>query len=147
MLLGRSLEEKARIQASSDMNELLSLISTQSRLVITSSEGSPSTDSVLSSDAICVEVPTDDIRVGDSVLVLPGETIPIDGRVIAGRSVVDESMLTGESLPVFKEEGLRVSAGTINWDGPLRIESSSTGSNTMISKIVRMVSIPSSVMA
>jgi hypothetical protein len=55
-----------------------SLISTQSRLVITSSEGSPSTDSVLSSDSICVEVPTDDIRVGDSVLVLPGETIPID---------------------------------------------------------------------
>lgn len=55
-----------------------SLISTQSRLVITSSEGSPSTDSVLCSDTICVEVPTDDVRVGDSVLVLPGETIPID---------------------------------------------------------------------
>ncbi|KAJ1382280.1 P-type ATPase [Sesbania bispinosa] len=139
VLLGRSLEEKARIQASSDMNELLSLISTQSRLVITSSEGSPSTDSVLGADALCVEVPTDDIRVGDSVLVLPGETIPIDGKVISGRSVVDESMLTGESLPVFKEEGLTVSAGTINWDGPLRIEASSTGSNTMIAKIVRMV--------
>ncbi|BAT78029.1 hypothetical protein VIGAN_02065800 [Vigna angularis var. angularis] len=139
VLLGRSLEEKARIQASSDMNELLSLISTQSRLVITSTEGSPSTDTVLCSDAICVEVPTDDIRVGDSVLVLPGETIPIDGKVISGRSVVDESMLTGESLPVFKEKGLTVSAGTINWDGPLRIEASSTGSNTVISKIVRMV--------
>jgi hypothetical protein len=55
-----------------------SLISTQSRLVVTSTEGSPSTDSVLCSDAICIEVPTDDIRVGDSVLVLPGETIPID---------------------------------------------------------------------
>ncbi|KAL3013412.1 hypothetical protein AAZX31_06G052100 [Glycine max] len=133
VLLGRSLEEKARIQASSDMNELLS------RLVITSTEGSPSTDTVLCSDAICVEVPTDDIRVGDSVLVLPGETIPIDGTVISGRSVIDESMLTGESLPVFKEKGLTVSAGTINWDGPLRIEASSTGSNTIISKIVRMV--------
>ncbi|KAI9106911.1 hypothetical protein K1719_022439 [Acacia pycnantha] len=139
VLLGRSLEEKARIQASSDMNELLSLISTQSRLVITSSESAPSAASVLCSDAICVEVPTDNIRVGDSVLVLPGETIPIDGRVISGRSVVDESMLTGESLPVYKEEGFTVSAGTINWDGPLRIEASSTGSNTMISKIVRMV--------
>ncbi|KAK7352588.1 hypothetical protein VNO80_18012 [Phaseolus coccineus] len=139
VLLGRSLEEKARIQASSDMNELLSLVSTQSRLVITSTEGSPSTDAVLCSDAICVEVPTDDIRVGDSVLVLPGETIPIDGKVISGRSVVDEAMLTGESLPVFKEKGLTVSAGTINWDGPLRIEASSTGSNTTISKIVRMV--------
>ncbi|KAK4277292.1 hypothetical protein QN277_015309 [Acacia crassicarpa] len=139
VLLGRSLEEKARIQASSDMNELLSLISTQSRLVITSSESAPSAASVLCSDAICVEVPTDNIRVGDSVLVLPGETIPIDGRVISGRSVVDESMLTGELLPVYKEEGFTVSAGTINWDGPLRIEASSTGSDTMISKIVRMV--------
>ncbi|KAI9114305.1 hypothetical protein K1719_014533 [Acacia pycnantha] len=138
VLLGRSLEEKARIQASSDMNELLSLISTQSRLVITSSESAPSAASVLCSDAICVEVPTDNIRADDSVLVLPGETIPIDGRVISGRSVVDESMLTGESLPVYKEEGFTVSAGTINWDGPLRIEASSTGSNTMISKIVRM---------
>ncbi|OMO67024.1 Cation-transporting P-type ATPase [Corchorus capsularis] len=139
VLLGRSLEEKARIRASSDMNELLSLISTQSRLVITSSDSEPSGDSVLCSDAMCIEVPSDDIRVGDSVLVLPGETIPVDGKVLAGRSVVDESMLTGESLPVFKEKGLTVSAGTINWDGPLRIEATSTGSNSTISKIVRMV--------
>ncbi|OMO86479.1 Cation-transporting P-type ATPase [Corchorus olitorius] len=139
VLLGRSLEEKARIRASSDMNELLSLISTQSRLVITSSDSDPSGDSVLCSDAMCIEVPSDDIRVGDSVLVLPGETIPVDGKVLAGRSVVDESMLTGESLPVFKEKGLTVSAGTINWDGPLRIEATSTGSNSTISKIVRMV--------
>ncbi|MBA0568195.1 hypothetical protein Golob_005704 [Gossypium lobatum] len=139
VLLGRSLEEKARIRASSDMNELLSLISTQSRLVITSSDTDSSADSVLSSDAICIEVPSDDIRVGDSVLVLPGETIPVDGKVLSGRSVVDESMLTGESLPVFKEKGLTVSAGTINWDGPLRIGATSTGSNSTIAKIVRMV--------
>ncbi|XP_009362794.2 copper-transporting ATPase PAA2, chloroplastic [Pyrus x bretschneideri] len=139
VLLGRSLEERARIMASSDMNELLSLINTQARLVIGSSENDSSSNSVLFSDAICVEVPTDDILVGDSVLVLPGETIPVDGRVVAGRSVVDESMLTGESLPVFKEKDLTVSAGTINWDGPLRVEASSTGSNSMISKIVRMV--------
>ncbi|XP_058078208.1 copper-transporting ATPase PAA2, chloroplastic [Magnolia sinica] len=139
VLLGRSLEEKARLQASSDMNELLSLVSSQSRLVITSSEGNTSADNVLSADAICVEVPTDDVRVGDSVLVLPGETIPVDGRVLAGRSVVDESMLTGESLPVFKERDLVVSAGTINWDGPLRIEALTTGSMSTISKIIRMV--------
>nr|AYW01698.1 HMA8 protein [Morus alba] len=139
VLLGRSLEERARLRASSDMNELLSLISTRSRLVITSSESESSTKNVLCSDSVCVEVLTDDIRVGDSVLVLPGETIPVDGKVLAGRSVVDESMLTGESLPVFKEEGLSVSAGTINWDGPIRIEATSTGTNSTIAKIVRMV--------
>ncbi|KAJ8542157.1 hypothetical protein K7X08_017023 [Anisodus acutangulus] len=138
VLLGRSLEERARLKASSDMNELLSLISTQSRLVITSSGSGSSTD-VVDSDAICIEVPTDDIRVGDSLLVLPGEIIPVDGRVVAGRSVVDESMLTGESLSVFKEKGVSVSAGTINWESPLRIEASSTGSNSTISKIVNMV--------
>ncbi|KAL0394236.1 UNVERIFIED_CONTAM: Copper-transporting ATPase PAA2, chloroplastic [Sesamum latifolium] len=139
ILLGRSLEERARIKASSDMNELLSLISTKSRLLIAPSGSDVSADNVLCSDAMCIEVPTDDIRVGDSILVLPGETIPVDGKVLAGRSVVDESMLTGESLPVFKEKGLSVSAGTINWDGPLRIEASSTGSNSTISKIVNMV--------
>ncbi|CAL1390054.1 unnamed protein product [Linum trigynum] len=139
VLLGRSLEERARIRASSDMNELLSLVSTQSRLVVTSSDNSTRADTVLGSDAICAEVPTDDVRVGDALLVLPGETIPVDGKVVAGRSVVDESMLTGESLPVYKEEGLKVSAGTINWDGPLRIEASSTGSNSTISRIVSMV--------
>lgn len=139
VLLGRSLEEKARIRASSDMNELLSLISTQSRLVIASSESDSSDAAVLSSDAISVEVPTDNIRVGDSVLVLPGETFPVDGKVLAGRSVVDESMLTGESLPVFKEKGFPVSAGTINWDGPLRVEATSTGSNSTISKIVQLI--------
>ncbi|CAN1120745.1 Copper-transporting ATPase PAA2, chloroplastic [Linum perenne] len=138
VLLGRSLEERARIRASSDMNELLSLVSTQSRLVVTSSDNNSSADTVLGSDAICAEVPTDDVRVGDTILVLPGETIPVDGKVVAGRSVVDESMLTGESLPVFKEKGLKVSAGTINWDGPLRIEASSTGSNSTISRIVSM---------
>ncbi|ONK75069.1 uncharacterized protein A4U43_C03F12990 [Asparagus officinalis] len=115
VLLGRSLEESARLKASSDMNELLSLVSSKSRLIITSSEDAPATDSVLMADSISVEVPIDDVRVGDSVLVFPGETIPVDGKVIAGRSVVDESMLTGESLPVFKERGLHVSAGTINW--------------------------------
>ncbi|KAL5698638.1 P-type Cu(2+) transporter [Ranunculus cassubicifolius] len=139
VLLGRSLEEKARLGASSDMNELLSLVSTQSRLVVTSGDSDLSSDNVLGPDAISMEVPTDDVRVGDCVLVLPGEAIPVDGKVISGRSVVDESMLTGESLPVYKERGLSVSAGTVNWDGPLRIEATTTGSLSTISKIVRMV--------
>ncbi|KAL9252219.1 Copper-transporting ATPase PAA2, chloroplastic-like protein [Drosera capensis] len=60
-------------------------------------------------------VSTDDVRVGDSLLVLPGEVIPVDGMVVAGRSVVDESMFTGESIPVFKQAGLLFSSGTVNW--------------------------------
>ncbi|KAF3775796.1 Copper-transporting ATPase [Nymphaea thermarum] len=139
VLLGRTLEERARLRASSDMNQLLSLVSSQSRLVVTSSENGISDENAVCPDAITVEVSTDDIRVGDSILVFPGETVPVDGRVIAGSSCVDESMLTGESLPVFKEKGHVVSAGTINWDGPLRIQTSSTGSMSTISKIVRLV--------
>lgn len=138
VLLGRSLEERARLRASSDMNELISLLSPQSRLVVSSTEDG-SEDSVISPDAISIEVPVDDVRAGDSVLVLPGETIPVDGNVIKGRSFVDESMLTGESLPVFKEIGLPVFAGTVNWDGPLRIQASTTGALSTIAKIVRMV--------
>ncbi|KAF9616981.1 hypothetical protein IFM89_033051 [Coptis chinensis] len=84
------------------LNFLQSLVSSQSRLVITSVEGDLSADTVLGSDSICIEVPTDDVRVGDSVLVLPGETIPVD-------------------------------------DGPLRIEATTTGSMSTISKIVRMI--------
>jgi Cu+-exporting ATPase len=133
VLLGRSLEESARLKASSDMNELISLLSPQSRLIVTSSSDDPS------SDAITIEVHVDDVRVGDSILVLPGETIPVDGDVIGGSSFVDESMLTGESLPVAKETGLPVFAGTVNWDGPLKIRATCTGPSSTISKIVRMV--------
>lgn len=139
VLLGRSLEESARLKASSDMNELISLLSPQSRLVVTSSSDDPSSDGILNSDTITVEIPVDDVRVGDSILVLPGETIPVDGNVLGGSSFVDESMLTGESLPVAKEKGFSVFAGTVNWDGPLKIKATTTGPSSTIAKIVRMV--------
>uniref|UniRef100_A0A453IWY3 HMA domain-containing protein n=1 Tax=Aegilops tauschii subsp. strangulata TaxID=200361 RepID=A0A453IWY3_AEGTS len=141
VLLGRSLEESARLKASSDMNELISLLSPQSRLVVTSSSEDLPSDGILNSDAITVEVPVDDVRVGDSVLVLPGETIPVDGNVTGGSSFVDESMLTGESLPVAKEKGCPVFSGTVNWDGPLRIKATTTGPSSTIAKIIRMVGI------
>ncbi|KAJ3673650.1 hypothetical protein LUZ60_005642 [Juncus effusus] len=142
VLLGRSLEERARLRASSDMNELISLLSPQSRLVVSSSEEQDDlsdNNNIISKNAISIEVPVDEVRTGDSVLVLPGETIPVDGKVKRGKSYVDESMLTGESLPVFKDTGFPVFAGTVNWDGPLRIEATTTGALSTIAKIVRMV--------
>nr|ATG71103.1 P-Type ATPase [Callitropsis vietnamensis] len=139
VLLGRSLEERARLQASSDMNELLSLVSSHSRLVVPVDGGVQLTNEVLPNEAACFEVPTNEIRSGDFVLVLPGETIPVDGKVVAGISAVDESMLTGEPLPVRKECGLTVYAGTVNWEGPIRIEVASSGAMSTISKILQMV--------
>lgn len=140
VLLGRALEERARLQASSDMRDLLSLVPSQSRLVVyEDGEGHDQTDDLLASRAVSLRVPTDQVRRGDCVLVLPGETIPVDGLVVAGRSAVDESMLTGEPMPVSKTKGAIVSAGTVNWEGPIRVEASETGAKSVISNIIKLV--------
>lgn len=140
VLLGRALEERARIQASSDMHDLLSLVPSESRLVIYEDvEGLDQSGELLVSHAMSVKVPTNQVRPGDSVLVLPGETIPVDGSVVAGRSAVDESMLTGEPMPVSKTKGATVSAGTVNWEGPIRVKASTTGAKCVVSDIVQMV--------
>ncbi|MCO5596577.1 hypothetical protein L7F22_050642 [Adiantum nelumboides] len=140
VLLGRALEERARVQASSDMHDLLSLVPSESRLVI-EEDGLSSNQSgdLLAGHALSVNVPTDHVRPGDCVLVLPGETISVDGSVVAGRSAVDESMLTGEPMPVSKTMGSTVSAGTVNWEGPIKVKASATGAKCMVSDIVRMV--------
>lgn len=140
VLLGRALEERARIQASSDMHDLLSLVPSESRLVIDEDgDGLGQSGDLLASRAMSVKVPTSQVRPGDSVLVLPGETIPVDGSVVAGRSAVDESMLTGEPMPVSKTMGATVSAGTVNWEGPIRVKASATGAKCVVSDIVQMV--------
>ncbi|CAM6091053.1 unnamed protein product [Calypogeia fissa] len=141
VLLGRALEGQARAEASSSMQELLSLLPSTSRLVVSevgSSEVSKD-EAVGVTEGLVVGVPTEEVRLGDCLLVLPGETIPVDGKVVAGRSVVDESMLTGEPLPVPKARGLLVSAGTINWEGPLRVEATSTGASSTVSNIIQLV--------
>lgn len=140
VLLGRALEERARIQASSDMHDLLSLVPPESRLVIDEDgDGAGQSGDLLAGQAMSVSVPTDHVRPGDCVLVLPGETIPVDGSVVAGRSAVDESMLTGEPMPVAKTRGAIVSAGTVNWEGPIKIKASATGAKCVVSDIVQMV--------
>lgn len=129
VLLGRSLELRARAQASSDMQELLSLVPSKSRLVL-SEEGD---------DGLHLQVETERIRPGDCVLVLPGETIPVDGKILQGRSAVEEAMLTGEPLPVVKSKGDAVSAGTINWEGPIKVEAVTTGAKSAVASIVKLV--------
>ena len=84
-----------------------------------------------------LEVPVDDVKVGDVVLVRPGEKIPVDGVVVDGRSAVDESMLTGESLPVEKGPGDPVIGATLNKLGLIKFEATKVGKETALAQIVR----------
>ncbi|OYV23657.1 MAG: copper-transporting ATPase, partial [Acidimicrobiales bacterium 20-64-4] len=79
------------------------------------------------------------VRVGDVVVVRPGERIPVDGRVVQGGGSVDESMLTGETLPVEKTVGAQVTGGSINVDGQLILETTAVGAETTLARIVRLV--------
>lgn len=86
-----------------------------------------------------VDVPTSEIKMGDHVLVRPGEKIPVDGMVMSGESAVNESMVTGESRPIAKLKGSKVIGGTINQDGSLTIEVNKTGADTAISQIMELI--------
>ncbi|MEN6517485.1 MAG: heavy metal translocating P-type ATPase [Methanospirillum sp.] len=85
------------------------------------------------------EIPIDEVRVGDLLLVKPGEKVPVDGTVVEGGSAVDESMITGESIPVEKTVGSTVTGGTINKNGMLQFEAARVGGDTVLSQIVRLV--------
>ncbi|MEI7867646.1 MAG: heavy metal translocating P-type ATPase [Candidatus Methylumidiphilus sp.] len=124
VLLGRYLDEKARGQAHEAIRRLIDL--------------QPQTASVLRDGVECV-IPIDDLVVGDLLLVRPGERIPTDGEVVYGISTVDESMITGESMPVVKEIGHPVTGGCINGNGSLHVRATAIGADTVLSGIVRMV--------
>ncbi|RUM42322.1 MAG: heavy metal translocating P-type ATPase, partial [Desulfocapsa sp.] len=85
------------------------------------------------------EIPAEEIEAGDLLLVRPGDRIPVDGKVVKGSSVVDESMLTGESIPISKNEEDTVIGGTLNSSGVLHVEAQQVGADTMLSRIVRLV--------
>ena len=95
---------------------------------------------VLLRDGAEVTVPVEEVRIGDRFIVRPGESIPVDGVVLSGSSAVNESALTGESIPVDKSEGDLVSAATINQSGALTCEASRVGEDTTLSQIIKMVS-------
>ncbi len=85
------------------------------------------------------EIPVSQVRIGDRIIVRPGEAFPVDGAILEGESSIDESMLTGEPIPVDKQAGDSVAAGTINGEGRLRIEARKVGMDTALARIIRMV--------
>ncbi|MBU6485273.1 MAG: copper-translocating P-type ATPase [Betaproteobacteria bacterium] len=124
VLLGKALEARAKARTSAALEGLLRL--------------QPPIAHVERGDAI-VDVPLADVKVGDRYLVRAGEAVPVDGVVVDGASLVDESMLTGESLPVAKAPATKVYAGTANHDGFLRCRATGVGSATLLAGIVRLV--------
>jgi len=125
VLLGQVLELRAREQTSGAIRALLDL--------------APKTARRLHADGSEEEVSLDAIAVGDRLRVRPGEKVPVDGELIEGRSAVDESMVTGESMPVTKEAGAKVIAGTLNTTGSFVMRAEKVGRDTMLSRIVQMV--------
>jgi len=125
VLLGQVLELKARERTSGAIRALLDL--------------APKTARRLTTDGSDEEVSLDAIMVGDRLRVRPGEKVPVDGVVIEGRSAVDESMVTGESMPVTKEAGAKVIAGTLNATGSFVMRAEKVGRDTMLARIVQMV--------
>ncbi len=123
-LLGRYLERRARGRASQAIKKLLELGAKTARLLVDGNEK---------------EVHIDQVREGDVMLIRPGEKIPTDGIVIAGSSAVDESMATGESLPVDKKEGDPVIGATVNKLGALQVKATRIGKDTFLSQVVKMV--------
>ncbi|MGZ8195830.1 MAG: heavy metal translocating P-type ATPase [Methylosarcina sp.] len=124
VLLGRYLEERAKGKAGEAIRQLVDL--------------QPQT-AILIKDNREIIVDVDAVAVGDILLVRPGERIPTDGEIISGRTTVDESMVTGESMPVVKETGQRVIGGCVNGNGVLRIRATAVGMDTVLAGIVHMV--------
>jgi P-type Cu+ transporter len=124
-LMGQMLELKARSQTSAAIKSLLGL--------------APKTARRIRADGSEEDVPLNDVQVGDSLRVRPGEKVPVDGIVIEGRSAVDESMLTGEPLPVTKRVGDKVIGATMNTSGALVMRSEHVGAATVLAQIVQMV--------
>jgi P-type Cu+ transporter len=124
ILLGRLLEARAKGRTNEAIKKLAGLQAKTARVV---------------RDEVEVDVPVEDVEVGDIVVVRPGEKIPVDGMVLSGESAVDESMITGESIPVTKREGDEVIGATMNTSGSFRFEATKVGEDSALHQIMRMV--------
>jgi Cu+-exporting ATPase len=124
IMLGRLLEARAKAGTGEAIRALLGL---QARTARVARDGAET------------EIPIDEVVVGDEILIRPGEKIPVDATVLAGQSAVDESMVTGESMPVTKHTGDTVIGATVNTTGSLRVRAAKVGADTMLAQIIRMV--------
>jgi Cu+-exporting ATPase len=124
ILLGRYLEAKAKAHTSDAIKKLLHLQAKTARIIRSGKE---------------MDIPIEDVQLGDTIRVRPGEKIPVDGTIIDGASSIDESMVTGESMPVDKKSGDLVIGATINKTGTFVFLATKVGSETLLSQIVRMV--------
>ena len=122
--IGRLLEEKAKSGTSSAIRKLMGLQPKTVRVVTGAGEQ---------------DIPVSSVKAGDTILVRPGEKIPVDGVVINGASFIDESMISGESLPVEKTTGEKVFAGTINQNGSFQFQAQKVGGETVLAQIIKMV--------
>ena len=127
VLLGQVLELKARSQTGAAIKALLGL--------------APNTARLVREDGSEVDIPLEEVRVGARLRVRPGEKVPVDGVIVEGASIVDESMITGEPIPVEKGPGDRVTAATVNGTGTFVMRAERVGFETLLAQIVRMVSV------
>ncbi|MEE9237959.1 MAG: HAD-IC family P-type ATPase, partial [Thermodesulfobacteriota bacterium] len=126
ILLGQVLELKARSQTSAAIKALLGL--------------APKTAILIKEDGSEAEVPLEHVQIGDMLRTRPGEKVPVDGIILKGTSAIDESMITGEPIPVEKNPGDKVIGATVNGTGSLIIQAEKVGADTLLSQIVHMVS-------
>ncbi|WP_281258966.1 heavy metal translocating P-type ATPase [Stenomitos frigidus] len=156
ILLGRTLEQQARNRAASAFQTLLALQPTVARLIKVRGEqergevserpgeqgdkfSAPPHPTPHTPYPSFIEIPADRVRLGEWLQVLPGDKIPVDGDVVIGQTTVDESMLTGEPLPVWKQPGDRVAAGTLNQTGTIALRATRTGNDTTLAQIIALV--------
>ncbi|MGF1671189.1 MAG: heavy metal translocating P-type ATPase [Balneolaceae bacterium] len=123
-LTGRYIETKSKGRASEAITKLLTLEAETARVIRNGKEE---------------EIPTQKLRTGDVMLVRPGEKIPTDGKIVDGQTSVNESMVTGESMPVSRKKGDKVIGGTINSDGSIRVQATSVGEDTFLNRVIRLV--------
>jgi len=123
-LTGRYIEVKARGRASEAITKLLTLEAKSARII---------------NNGLEEEIPADELKKGDVMIIRPGEKIPTDGFVVDGKSSVDESMVTGESMPALRNVGDKVVGGTINIEGTIRVKASEVGEETFLNRVIQMV--------